>query len=243
FHGWAMDLSLILALDCDARLRSRVEECLAGLSSYVEALVRERAAGPGGGDVISCLLRAREDGILAPDELRTLVVQLMVAGTHTTSRQLGLAMVAFASHPEQWTRLRDRPDLVEGSVDEILRWCPTTATIGFPRVAADDLLYQGLRIPAGTNVWLGVHAANRDPRVHTDADTFDIGAVRREAPLLNFGGGSHHCPGALLARTELTEALTQLTAALGPPEITGPIRWRPPLGNIGPETLPLRFRP
>lgn len=235
---WAKDADLVLALDYDPGLLPRLEEATLRLADYIETLIRERAADPGGDDVLCHLLRARRDGVL-DDELQELVLQLVVAGSDTTSHQLSLAMVAFARHPEQWTMLQEHPEWAEQAVDEVQRWCPTVTT-ALPRAAAEDLCYQGLHIPAKTTVYLGVHSAHRDPRVFPDGDIFDIG-IKRKAPLLAFGGGPHYCPGAMLARTELTEALTVLTTCLGPPHIAGPITWRPPFVVAGPETLPLRF--
>jgi len=87
---------------------------------------------------------------------------------------------------------------------------------------------------------IAVYPAQRDPRVVADGDTFDITADRQFTPVL-FGGGAHHCLGAALARTELSEALPVLTSRLAPPSIAGPFTWRPPAGIYGPNELPLRF--
>jgi cytochrome P450 len=63
-------------------------------------------------------------------------------------------------------------------------------------------VHEGQRIAA----LLG--AANRDPAVFADADTFD---VRRDPnPHLAFGAGLHFCLGAPLARMELEESLAHL---------------------------------
>jgi hypothetical protein len=51
------------------------------------------------------------------------------------------------------------------------------------------------------------------------------------------------CLGAALARAGVSEALTALSARFGPPELAGPVGWRPPIGIFGPERLPLRFAP
>jgi cytochrome P450 len=83
-------------------------------------------------------------------------------------------------------------------------------------------------------------AAQRDQSVLHDADSFDISAARK-MPVLQFGGGPHHCLGAALARVEVSEALLVLTSRLGPPSIAGPVSWRPPIGIYRPNELPLRF--
>jgi len=57
----------------------------------------------------------------------------------------------------------------------------------------------------------------------------------------SLGGGPHHCLGAALARTELSEALPVLARRLNPPTVIGRLAWRGPIGIRGPETLPLSF--
>jgi cytochrome P450 len=85
-----------------------------------------------------------------------------------------------------------------------------------------------------------VPIAQRDPRVFRDGQSFDI-TIRRQEPLLLFGGGPHHCLGAALARAELSEALPILASKLNPPRIAGPVTWRLPIGIYGPDQLPLSF--
>ncbi|GGM84244.1 cytochrome P450 [Longimycelium tulufanense] len=236
---WCKDINLVVALSADHSLLPRVEEALEGVYGYLETVFHQRRVNPGS-DLLSDLVRAQQqDGALDDEELRTLVVTLLVAGYQTTSHQLSHAMVAFAAHPEQWVLLRERPELATQAVEEVLRWSPTTTVVA-TKAAVEDFDFQGVHFPAGTPVWLCAHSAQRDPRVFADGDTFDI-TVERDASPLAFGGGPHYCLGAALARMELAEALTVLPSRLGPPQIAGPITWRPELGVSGPDILPLRF--
>ncbi|MEV5506687.1 cytochrome P450 [Streptomyces orinoci] len=235
---WCKETNLVAALG-DLSLVNRVEEALSGMYAYFDTVFPKLRANPGD-DLLSDILRAqREQNALDEDELRTLVATLLVAGFQTTSHQLGHAMVAFAAHPGQWLLLRERPELAPQAVEEVLRWAPTTTVVA-TKSAAEDFEMNGLHIPAGTPVWLCAHSAQRDPRVFTDGDAFDI-TVKREAGTLAFGGGAHFCLGAALARVEIAEALQVLTARLDPPRITGEISWRPETGVSGPDVLPLRF--
>lgn len=242
-HGiirrWSNDAFLAISLDHDPAPLPRVTEASLELHHYIDTLIRKRTATPDSGDsdVISALLRARQHHAVSEEELLALLADLVAAGHSTTSHQLALAMVAFARHPEQWQLLRQHPELAGQAVDEVLRFCPTGPVIAW-RTAAEDINdYHHLHIPAGTPLWPCVHSAHRDPRAFTTPDTFDI-TIHRQAPLLAFGAGPHYCLGAALARAELTEALTALTSRLGPPQIAGPITWRPPIGITGPDTLP-----
>ncbi|MBH1938886.1 cytochrome P450 [Streptomyces sp. AV19] len=234
----SMETNLGLALSNDRDVLAKVEQGLGRMFDYLVAAIEKRKADPGT-DLTSDIVRAFHDGVLDDYELRTLVATVLVAGYETTLHQLALAMVDFAQHPDQWMLLRENPELAPQAVEEVLRWSPTlpvTAT----RIAAQDFEVNGVRIPNGTPVFMCAHAAQRDPRVFADADTFDI-TVKREAPAIAFGGGPHFCLGTALAKVELAEALAVLPSLLDPPRITGEITWRHELGVAGPDVLPLRF--
>jgi cytochrome P450 len=85
-------------------------------------------------------------------------------------------------------------------------------------------------------------AANRDPAVYNDPDRLDI--TRNDPPpMLTFGGGTHYCLGAHLARLELTEALRVITQRMPNPRRTGPAPWPAMNGITGPTTVPIAFEP
>lgn len=93
-------------------------------------------------------------------------------------------------------------------------------------------------ISAGTHLALFLAAANTEPDTF-GAAPFDITAQRTAQ--LTFGGGSHYCLGAWLARIEMREALPILATRLGDITLDGPVASRPHLGITGPITVPLRF--
>lgn len=147
-------------------------------------------------------------------------------------------MHLLCEHPEQWEPLRRRPELAMRAVEETMRHSPIVC--GTLRLVAEDAEVDGYVFPAGTMVLLNTGAANRDPTVYDDPDRVDI--TREGAPpILTFGGGAHYCLGANLARREIAEALTVLTARLRNPRIAGPAPWKP-MGTLGgPLSLPLEF--
>jgi cytochrome P450 len=205
---------------------------------HVDSLMNERESAPTD-DLISALVGVRAaEGKVSTDELRNLLVTLVFAAHDNTRHQFGNAMVAFAEHPGQWALLAEHPELAPQAVEETMRWCPSARALF--RFAAQDFDYQGMRIAKNTLITMCIVAAQRDPRVFGDGNSFDI-TLAREAPTLQFGGGPHHCLGAALARAELSEALPVLASRLGPPSLAGPVSWRPPIGIYGPDQLPLRF--
>jgi cytochrome P450 len=141
----------------------RVEAALEGLSGYCDDLIARRRREPAD-DLVSALVTAEADGDrLSTTELRTLLTATVFAALDTTRNQLGLGMLAFAAHPQQWELLAERPELAVPAVEEIVRLFLATPVLS--RWAAEDLTFQGLDIPAGTQIMILVGAANTDPAV------------------------------------------------------------------------------
>lgn len=68
-------------------------------------------------------------------------------------------------------------------------------------VALQDAELAGVTIAKGRSVILILSAANRDPDIFPDPDTFNV--RRKNKPHLSFAGGAHYCLGVNLARLEL----------------------------------------
>jgi cytochrome P450 len=81
------------------------------------------------------------------------------------------------------------------------------------RQPATDIVYRGVKIAAGTPLFLSAAAANRDPEVFEHPDRFDPDRPNA-ARQLGFGAGPHYCLGANLARAEMAEALPILARSL-----------------------------
>ena len=95
--------------------------------------------------------------------------------------------------------------------EESIRW---VAPIGmYPREATQDTVLDGMAIPKGARLGVHVGAANRDPALFADPESYDIN--RPKVPHLAFGGGSHFCAGAWVARASVVGvALPKLIAEL-----------------------------
>jgi cytochrome P450 len=111
-------------------------------------------------------------------------------------------MHAFLQNPSEWQRLVANPELVANAVEEGMRYAPITHVIS--RQTLDRCELAGLDVAAGTVFTVMAMGVNRDPAVFEEPDTFDAG--RSPCPHLTFGGGSHACIGAPLARMEMNEA-------------------------------------
>ncbi|MFB7587032.1 cytochrome P450 [Streptomyces sp. NPDC056169] len=168
---------------------------------YLARLVAAKRAKPTD-DVLSELT----DSDLTDEELQGISLILLAAGFDTTANMLSLGTFALLRNPEQLAALRADPTLVDGAVEEMLRYLSVAKS--FMRTALVDVEVGGQVIEAGTTVVLSYNTANRDPERYADPHTLDL---RRDAGgHLAFGHGIHLCLGAQLARVEMRVAFTAL---------------------------------
>lgn len=239
FSRWAEDIFKIVSFDCDlAEEEPVVLRAWGELDDYIDDMVADRRSHLTD-DLLSQLIRIEDGGDrLDAAELRMLAFSILVAGTDTTRSQLAASMQVLCEHPDQWTLLRERPDLAMPAVEETMRHSPSMC--GTVRSAIDDVDIGDYTVPAGTFMIINTYAANRDHAVYDDPTRFDI--TRRDSPpILTFGGGAHYCLGANLARLELAEALKILSRRIPEPRCVGPVPWKPLLGLSGPTSLALEF--
>jgi cytochrome P450 len=140
-----------------------------------------------------------------------------------TSSCIAAAIYALASHPEQWSLLRQEPSLANLAFEETVRWESPVQT--FFRTTMHEVEVAGVRIPAGEKVLLFLGAANHDPRRWTDPNRFDI--RRNASGHVGFGMGIHRCVGQTVARVEAEIVLTALARRVERIEITGQLQRKP----------------
>lgn len=212
------------------------------LNAYSRGLIEARRNIPAD-DLITDLIQAEEEGDrLSTEELEMMVEAVIVGGTDTTRNQLGLAINLFASHPDQWEKLRERPDLAARAVEETMRY--QGAVGGTIRFASEDIEYKGVFFPKGTFMSTSMGTANFDPEAFPDPLTFDIEREPQGHPHLSFGQGIHYCLGSSLARAELQEAYTILSQRMPNLRLTATPEYKPAgVGIYGPSSLPIAFEP
>jgi cytochrome P450 len=211
--------------------------------SRIEHLVAHKREHPGG-DLLSALLAAEQDGDrLNVDEITSMAFLLVVAGHQTTVNLIANAVHTLLSHPDQLAELRADPALIPGAIQETLRFESSSALASL-RYTTEPVTLAGTEIPAGEFVHVALIAANHDPAAFEDPERFDI--TRAPGGHLAFGHGIHRCLGAQLAVVQAEIALTQLfarfpklRAARGEP---GRARWQANARHRGLETLVVRLR-
>lgn len=167
---------------------------------YLRDLVDARRAHPQD-DLISHLIDAEEEGdrLTAPEMMAAIATIFTAAGT-TTERMISSGLFILLTHSDQFNALRDDRSLMDGALEEILRFHHPDQSTSTNRRATQDVELQGKVIKAGDSVRVSLGAANRDPARFPDPDRFDI--RRSDNKHLSFGNGIHFCLGSALARSE-----------------------------------------
>jgi nocardicin N-oxygenase len=235
FGAWAR-----VFMSSSAHTADEIVEAHGHLMGYLGELVAARRARPTD-DLLGALVLARDEGdALSEDELVNLGFSLLVGGFETTAAQLGKFIFFLVQHPEDLTRLRERPELVPTAVEELLRLINLAAGTSLSWVATEDVELGGITIRAGDAVMASAAAANRDESVFDDPEHFDI--TRDPNPHIAFGHGAHFCIGAHLARMELQVAIGTLARRFPDIRLVVPldeVPWRTGSAVWGLEKLPV----
>ncbi|MEU8759020.1 cytochrome P450 [Streptomyces sp. NPDC048659] len=207
---------------------------------YLRDRLDTAAHEPSGG-LVDTLVAARARGEVTGDEATAMLLQLVIAGSESTTSLLGSAVRMLAERPGLQDRLRAEPAAVERLVEEALRL--ESPFRGHFRITTRPAELGGVRLPAGARLMLLWGAANRDPAAHPEPDAFDLD---RPAPKGHtaFGRGIHFCLGAHLARLEAVVALRLLlsaTRAIALPAGEAP-GYLPSLFVRRPAALPIEVR-
>ena len=176
---------------------------------YCRTFVASRAADPAD-DFTSELLAVHhaDPEELTYREVESIVYGLSFAGHEIVSHLLSNALICLLQRRSQWDELCADASLIPNALEEVLRFeSPQTS---WRRVANVDATVAGVRVPAGTNIFLSLAAANHQPDMFDDPGGFDIHRANARNHI-SLGKGIHFCLGARLARFEATIMLEVLT--------------------------------
>ncbi len=206
-RAWSEDAGVLSMLpQRSPEQEEKLASVKSALSAYVLAAVRGRRVAPGE-DLISDLIVADLNGVRLTDEdIAPLCLLMLIAGNLTTTDVIGNGVALLLRHPDQLALLCARPELIDAAVEEVLRFDPPVSAAA--RHMPSEGEYMGHCLPRGGTVKASLLAANHDPEVFEDPHLFRIDRARREH--VSFGGGSHACPGAALARMQAATSLSML---------------------------------
>ncbi len=236
---WSRAIVGLYELGYDSDAGTRAGTAAVEFDGYLRELIAARRRRPGP-DLLTALVQASDAGeTLTEDEVVATAVLLLNAGHEATVNVIGNGVLALLADPAGPARLRARPELLPGAVEEMIRY--DTPLSMFQRTALVDVEVGGTTVRAGERVGLLLGAANRDQTVFAAPDTFDVGRV--DNPHVGFGAGIHYCLGAPLARLEVQVAVAALLRRFGRLEPAGPPERRLAFQFRGLTALPLEVRP
>ena len=209
------------------------------MDEYLKGMTAARHASPRN-DLLTRLVAADVDGErLTHAQILGFFQLLLLGGQETTANLINNAILCFLEHPEQLARVRERPELLPGAIEEVLRYRSPLQWL--MRTPTREVELHGQTLRPGELVLAMLGSANRDGRQFPDADRFDVS--REPNAHLAFGYGAHFCLGAALSRMEARIALTDLLGRLKNLRRAGDEPWEPrkALHVHGPSRLPVRF--
>ena len=235
FKRWAENLHAPFNPNLTQEQITKVAETELEMQHYLADMIEQRRAAPKA-DLISELVQGIEgEEPLSMHELQNVLHQLISGGYDTVTTALGHMMWQFVRFPELVAELRADPSKIKNYIEECLRW--ESPVQGLFRITKVDVEIGGVTIPAGSICIMRYAAANRDESHFACPAKLDIARPNATSHLA-FGAGAHFCPGAVLARTELTVAAEALLDRLEGFALAKPLP--EPVHNFALNFMPLR---
>ena len=166
--------------------------------------------------------------------------QLLVGGNETTTSLLTNLFWRLLEEPALYQQVRDNPSLDLIAIEESLRM--DSPVLGLYRTNTEETVFGGVRIPERSKIMATFGAANRDPEIFEDPNTFRIDRNPEELRKhVAFGLGHHFCPGAQLSRLEAKIALRSVAERFPKLRLDGEPQRIEPFLLWGKRTLPVRW--
>jgi cytochrome P450 len=217
----------------------REEQMAQKFRDYIQELLAERrASGGDGDDLVSVIARSQLDGKPVPRPTAIAFVTHFINAGETTRALLSHVALALAERPEQRRLLVERPELLQNTIEETMRYYPINWTQC--RTATERAEVGGQVFEKDDYLLLAYASANRDEDVYEHPDEYDI-TRSFEQDHMGWGYGQHSCPGALLARTNARTIWERVLARFSDWELAGePETFSSPFIR-GVRSLPIRF--
>jgi cytochrome P450 len=183
---------------------------LDGFKEYVQQQVELKRENPQD-DMISFLTEVTYKALgrkLTDMEINGIVYAMVIGGLETTQYALEEQAQLLCEHPAVFDDIRNDRDKIRGFTEECMRLRSPTQGLS-TRSTSRDEVFQGVKVPKGSQLHLRWGAANVDEEeFECPRDLqLDRRAVTRH---LTFSAGPRVCPGAGISRLEQTIAWNRL---------------------------------
>ena len=218
-----------------------VKASLKELLTYLDDLISKKENDPQD-DILSRLVSEQlVPGHLSRSTLVDITRLLLSAGHQTSINMTALSVLTLLEHPKELEKIQSNPELIRGTVQELLRYL-SVIQAGVRRVVREDTEVNGHLLKKGDGLICALPSANRDEDVFVDPDRFDV--TRDASAHLAFGSGIHQCLGQILARVELEVTIETLFARIPGLRLAVPfeeLRFRQDMFVYGVYELPLEW--
>ncbi len=215
-----------------------IQSVVMDFMTYFMAITEDRRANPRQ-DLASVIANGQVNGQpMGHLEAMSYYIIAATAGHDTTSSTTAGAMWALAENPDQWAKVKANPALINGLVEESIRW--VTPVKHFMRTATADAELAGQKIAKGDWMFLSYPSGNRDEAVFEDPFSFKVDRTPNKH--VAFGYGAHVCLGQHLARMEMRILWEELFARIDSVEMDGEPRRMAANFVCGPKAVPIRFK-
>jgi cytochrome P450 len=186
---------------------------LAGMKEYVAEQTREKRARPQD-DMVSFLTQVEYQALgrrLTDDEINGVVYAMVIGGLETTQYALAEQAQLLCDRPGMFAQLRGDRSAIRIFIEEGMRLRSPTQGLS-TRICAQDEVFQGVHVPAGSMLHLRWAAANID--ADEFEDPLELKLDRKAATRhLAFSQGPRSCPGSNISRLEQMIAWDKLADA------------------------------
>ena len=185
--------------DIAARQKAQSE-----MNGYLQSWIKKRREQPGD-DLLSAIVHGTVgDRPMTADEVMGEAMDVMFGGLDTVASMMGFVMHFLATHPDHYRALVEDPSRIPSAVEELLR---RHGVASIARRALTDVEHAGVTIRAGDMVMLPTCLHGLDERLWDEP--LSVKFDRPRQPHGTFGKGVHTCPGAPLARSEISIMLEE----------------------------------
>ena len=185
----------------------RFKSVVENMFSYGERVMADRRSHPRE-DLLTVIAQSKLGGELLPQEfLDGSWLLIIFAGNDTSRNSLSGTIRLMNEFPDQRAMVLEDPSLIPNMSEEALRMI--SPVIHMRRTATEDTELNGQKIAKDEKLVLWYGAANRDPDIFPNPDTFDMHRKNVGAHVA-FGHGVHKCLGSRIAKMQLRLAFERI---------------------------------
>ncbi|UXJ50298.1 cytochrome P450 [Pseudomonas citronellolis] len=171
----------------------------ANFDRYVRKWIAKFKEEPGEG-LFSAVVHAEIDGKpLADEDVYSICYLAVIGGLDTVMLMTSFVARHLAEHPEDRKYILEHPERLSAIVEEFAR---RYGVSNLAREVRADLIYKDIQMRKGEQILMPFPLFGLDERIYADPMTVDF--TRVSSRHTAFGTGAHSCPGAMLARREIS---------------------------------------